>query len=169
MPSSTSSTKAPPRIRGLPAPAHLAPPLNPSIVRACEQVFPPENERAVLPVEREVGDLHGAGAAVDGRGQPAHVAALGDQHIGLVGHPELAVDTVGSRKPRVGPDLRLPHPPSNTPAPTRSSPASTPPQTSASLQSGPVLTCFPAQSLAAIRVLKGPAGFLRPQSRPCCS
>lgn len=34
----------------------------------------PEDQRAVLPVEWEVGDLYRAGAAVDGWGQPVHGA-----------------------------------------------------------------------------------------------
>lgn len=74
-----------------PIPA-LGPPLS-----SLKWLFPPENQRAVLPVKREVGDLHCAGAVVDGRGQPGHIASLADQNVAVIGHSKLPVDAVGTK------------------------------------------------------------------------
>lgn len=60
-----------------------------------------EDHGAVLPVEGEVGDMDGAGAAVDGGGQPVDAAVGGHQHVGVERDLERPVNAGGGKK-RVG-------------------------------------------------------------------
>lgn len=53
-----------------------------------------EDERAVLPIEGEVGDRDGAGGAEDGRWQPVDTTVRGHEHIAVEGHLEHTIHTV---------------------------------------------------------------------------
>lgn len=55
-----------------------------------------DGERAPEDRVRVVGlYLDGAGAAVDGRGEPGHHSVAVHQHVDIQGHVELAVVTAG--------------------------------------------------------------------------
>jgi len=54
-----------------------------------------EDHGAVLPVEGEIGDMDGTGAAVNGGGQPVDAAIRGHQHVGVQCDLERPVDAGG--------------------------------------------------------------------------
>lgn len=53
-----------------------------------------EDERAVLPIEGEVGDRDGAGGTKDGRRQPVDTTIRGHEHVAVEGHLEDTVHAV---------------------------------------------------------------------------
>lgn len=58
----------------------------------------PEDQCAVLPVKREIGDLYCAGAAVDGWGQPVHGAITVDQHISIVCYIKFSINATEKKR-----------------------------------------------------------------------
>lgn len=54
----------------------------------------PKHHGAVLPVKWEVVYSNGAGAAVDGRGQPVHTAIGRHKSVAVKCHLELSIHTV---------------------------------------------------------------------------